>query len=273
MRPYAERRAARIERLEARAAKRRAEGESALATARDRASVIPMGQPIMIGHHSERRDRNYREKIHNGFRRGFEALKEAGELDRRASAAAENTAISSDDPEALDRLRAKLANLEAKRASYRDINAAIRKAQRAAAKAGAAWEPVAAAALVALGLPPAAAEELCKPDFAGRIGVAPYQLTNLGANIRTVQGRIVALERQAAEPEREPIDVGAVRIEEGDNRVKIYFPGKPPEAIRADLKRCGFRWAPSEGAWMRTPSYHARLDAQRIAAASQEVTS
>lgn len=270
MRPYAERRAARIARLEARAAKLRAEGESHIARADARAGQIPMGQPILVGHHSERRDRNFRAKIERGFRRGFEALGEARELARRASAAEENTAISSDDPEALDKLRQKLAELELERKTSVEVNATIRAAVRRGKKQGEPWEPLAVAALVEQGLPRLAAEDLVEPDFCGRTGVPSYRLTNLGANIRRVAGRITALERQASEPEREPIAIGAVRIEESDNRVRIYFPGKPSEALRADLKRCGFRWAPSEGAWMRTPSYHARLDAQRIAAAATE---
>lgn len=35
------------------------------------ASVIPFGQPILIGHPSEQRDRNYRDKIHNTFGKAF----------------------------------------------------------------------------------------------------------------------------------------------------------------------------------------------------------
>ncbi len=35
------------------------------------------------------------------------------------------------------------------------------------------------------------------------------------------------------------------------NRVQLLFPGKPAADIRDVLKRNGFRWAPSEGAWQR----------------------
>ena len=31
-----------------------------------------MGQPILVGHHSEKGDRRYREKIHNTFGKSFE---------------------------------------------------------------------------------------------------------------------------------------------------------------------------------------------------------
>lgn len=35
------------------------------------ASIIPFGQPILVGHHSEQRDRNYRDRIHNTFGKAF----------------------------------------------------------------------------------------------------------------------------------------------------------------------------------------------------------
>ena len=36
-----------------------------------------------------------------------------------------------------------------------------------------------------------------------------------------------------------------------DNRVQLLFPAKPSEKVRRELKRHGFRWARSAGAWQR----------------------
>ena len=36
-----------------------------------------------------------------------------------------------------------------------------------------------------------------------------------------------------------------------NNRLQVFFPGKPAPEIRAAMKRFGFRWAPSVGAWQR----------------------
>jgi hypothetical protein len=36
-----------------------------------------------------------------------------------------------------------------------------------------------------------------------------------------------------------------------DDRVRIYFDGRPDEATRSKLKGAGWRWAPSAGAWQR----------------------
>src|SRR5690606_39184261 len=125
MRDYEQRKAARIERLRARAAAARAQGNERIDAARQLAERIPLGQPILVGHHSERRARRDAERIRNGFTRGFERLKLADELDRRARAAEQNTAISSDDPDAVEKLRAELAKQEAFHARWKAINKAL----------------------------------------------------------------------------------------------------------------------------------------------------
>lgn len=265
MRPYAERRAARIARLEERAAAKKDEAAAAFRRADQIANVIPMGQPILVGHHSERRHRKDIARIDNGMRRGFEANKEAAELERRAAAAASNTAISSDDPEAIDKLREKLVKLEAERARYKKINAAIRTTKLRANKDGVAWEPLAIAALVELTITESLARDLVTPDFAGRIGIADYQMANIGAEVRRLERRIADLESRDARSCREPEVYGEIRVEESENRVRLYFPGKPAEAIRSRLKSAGFRWSPSEGAWQRMASEGAWFHARTIA--------
>src|SRR5258707_866849 len=61
--PYEAKRAARIERMRARA-KRLAHGaEAARDSARAIGAMIPFGQPILVGHHSERRHRRDLERI------------------------------------------------------------------------------------------------------------------------------------------------------------------------------------------------------------------
>jgi hypothetical protein len=53
----------RAERLDDKAARLDRSAGAAFERADQLASVIPLGQPILAGHHSERRDRNYRDKV------------------------------------------------------------------------------------------------------------------------------------------------------------------------------------------------------------------
>jgi len=232
------RRAARIERLRAAADRKRNEAESTLKTARDRASIIPFGQPILVGHHSENRDRGYRAKIESGYRRGFEAMDAASALDAKASAAESNTAISSDDPDALEALRAKLAKLQSDHAQMIAINKLILKKNRAG--------------LTALGLSEAQIVNLYTPDCFGSIGFASYKLTNSNGQMKQVKQRIASLEARS-KMSLITVEINGVEIQADpiDNRVKMVFQGKPERVIIEDLKSNGFRWSPTAGAWQR----------------------
>lgn len=49
-----------------------------------------------------------------------------------------------------------------------------------------------------------------------------------------------------------------------DARVRIYFDGRPKADVANELKRNGWRWAPSEGAWQRQNTNAARFNAKQI---------
>jgi hypothetical protein len=129
MSTYRERREARAERLEGWADKRESKGNAAIGTARARADLIPFGQPILVGHHSERADRNYRGKINAGFERGFADLAKADAMRSRAAniTAQAAHAIYSDDADAIERLTERIDGLEAERARIKAFNVSARK--------------------------------------------------------------------------------------------------------------------------------------------------
>ena len=67
-------------------------------------SVIPMGQPILVGHYSEQRDRNYRERAWNKMGKGVGELDKAKYYaDRAVTARATAEGAQYSNPAYLDR--------------------------------------------------------------------------------------------------------------------------------------------------------------------------
>lgn len=128
-RTYRERREAQAERLRQWATKRETRAEQAAASVDALTSSIPLGQPILLGHHSQRRAERDRDRIVNGTRRVVEHSTKAREFTSRAKnieAAAEH-AIYSDDADAITRLKERIAGLENERNAIKAYNAACRK--------------------------------------------------------------------------------------------------------------------------------------------------
>jgi len=161
----------------------------------------------------------------------------------KARAAMNNHAISSDDPEALTRLREKLARLERLQEQMKAANAAIRMKDTAKGDAK----------LAELGFSPIDIAKLRKPDWVGRVGFPSYALTNNGATIRSVKERIAQLEARAAAPAPEgwAFDGGEVICNVAENRLQVSFAAIPEKAVRTTLKICGFRWSHYNGVWQR----------------------
>ncbi len=126
---YRDRRLARAERLREWAEKRAHRSTGNFTRAHNLVKDIPLGQPILVGHHSERRHRRTLERSDNAMRQACEDSDKAGEMSSRAAniEAAVDRAIYRDDPDAIERLTEKLSGLEALRARYKAENAAYRK--------------------------------------------------------------------------------------------------------------------------------------------------
>lgn len=233
---------AKRERYEARASKAQDESRALYGRARGMAEVIPFGQPILVGHHSEGRDRNYRNRIHNTFGKAFAAQDKAAHYAQKAASVGTG-GISSDDPDAIKKLRAELASAEKSQDMMKAANKAIRANKTPETQT---------AALVALGFTEAQSAEAIKPDFARRVGFPSYALSNNNANMTRIKGRIAELEKRSQRVDVEKAgDSFTYREDTTENRVMFIFEGKPDEATRAILKREAFKWSPSRGAWVR----------------------
>ena len=242
---YEERREARADRLEERAQKAADKAANAFRRSEDAVRGIPAGQPILPGARGIPQ-RKAQERSWKLMGACVENDRKADYLQRRADAVRGNTAISSDDPEALEKLEEKLAALQADQERDKALNSYYRKHKTVRGFEGISDE---GAAKIDAGLTELR-EALRRP-------VPAFELSNRNAEINRLKKRIEQLRRvDGMEHVEIPFAGGVLMTNEEINRVQIIFDDKPDETLRARLKANGFHWAPSEGAWQaqRTPA-------------------
>ncbi|MGQ1480532.1 DUF3560 domain-containing protein (plasmid) [Acinetobacter baumannii] len=238
---FEERQSNRQERYEELADKATSKSTAYFQRSSEMADCIPFGQPILVGHHSEKRDRNFRAKIHSTMGKSVEEMKKAEYYENKAASVGTG-GISSDDPNAPDKLQAKLEGLQKAQERMKAANKLIRKVtDREECLKG----------LIELGLSEKVALEALTPLY-GRCGFPAYALQNNNAEIKRLKSRIAELnaieERPTQEVETDLYKYSECKIE---NRCMFIFEGKPSDEIRQILKGNGFKWSPSRGAWVR----------------------
>jgi hypothetical protein len=242
MNKYEQKQEERRQRYQERAAGASSESDAAWNEARKRGEAIPFGQPILVGHHSEGRDRSYRAGINRLHEKSFALSDKARHYEQKAASVGTG-GISSDDPDAIEKLRAELAGCQDSQERMKAANKAIRAGKTPDKQL---------TALMELGYCAEVAQSLIKGDFCGRVGFASYQLSNNNANMTRIKKRIEQLEalrsREAVELETEGYKY---REDADENRVMFEFEGKPSPDVRELLKRNAFKWSPSRGAWVR----------------------
>lgn len=199
-----------------RALSRKAKKESVASYERSNAivSMIPMGQPILVGHHSESMHRNALKRCWNAMDKSVELQHKSEYYKEKAEATLNNNAISSDNPEAVNLLKDKLNKLETQRTEIKEFNKKARKE--------------------------------------GKNPYQSYVLSNLSQNIASVKKRIEYLQRlDSIKEKEEEINGVKLKLNKEDNRVQLFFDGKPDVETRTKLKSNGFRWSPYNGCWQR----------------------
>lgn len=255
---YDERLNERRERYEARAVSARAESNILHKRASDMLSVIPLGQPILVGHHSERGHRRLLEKADKLYRKAFVDCAGKAEHYESKAAGVGRGGISSDDPDAVFKLLGKLQSCMKSQISMKAANKAIRKHKNDRNQQ--------LYALIDLGFKFEDANVLLNGDFCGRIGFASYALQNNNAEIKRLQARIKQLESVKAieEPQREEYAGFALSVDPEDNRILFYFDGKPADEVRSILKSNSFKWSPTRKAWVRKVTPNAMEATRRV---------
>lgn len=170
--------------------------------------------------------------------------------------------IMAGDADAVDRLRAEIAEAEAYHAQLLGVN----KAHKAFLK-----DP---ASLDRSPLPEKQKQLIrnYKPEYSWEPHpIPPYRFTNNGANIRRMKQRLETITAAKAAPQVEAEGTNA-RFEDcpPDNRVRLFFPGKPSAEVRTRLKSGGFRWSPTIGAWQAYRHDHTIELAKREAGLTTE---
>lgn len=260
MNTYEEKKQAKIDRYRELAAKKANESNARCEESRRLGSILPFGQPILVGHHSEGKHRRLIAKIGSNMDKSIELQDTANYYEQKAISAENNTAISSDDPEAIVKLKAKIEKLE----SDRDKMKAMNKAYKAY-ETKQDTKP-----LIALGYPEEKIKALHVKIQDGyswcRQPYPSYTLTNLGATIRNTKDRLEKLEKVKDIPNSE-LTINNIRIlmNMEANRIQVFFPCKPDYNTISELKHGGFRWSPTNGAWQAYRKQRPLDIAKRIA--------
>lgn len=255
MNSYEAKQEAKRARLERAADNANAEASEAFDRARAATAGIPLGQPILVDHHSAGRHRAALRKSDNAMRRGVEATKRAEELARRAEAVGTG-GISSDDPDAVEKLDDKRTDLEKERDLMKACNRHYKKTGTLDGfEAPADFIENARSYLRFSGVP--------FPTFA---------LSNIGARIRHAAKRVARIERVAeiAEAQGEAKTTthpkGATVIEDpADNRVSVKFPSRLSRDDYKRVRSAGFVWSPTRDAFTRKYSTTAIYYANKLA--------
>lgn len=204
---------------------------------------------MMPGHHSYKRDRNYRERIGNKFQKAHELGQLASHHTSRAGGIEHQLerSIFSDDPDAVEAIRAKVAALEQRREWYKRVNAAWRKAKKPAADNGPAWEAIAAALDCLVDDLTEGRKNLIRQPYHGQPYPA-YCGQNIGGNISRLKARIGDIERRKTRQAAAEAAGGTLVTRSQDGRsCSVTFEEKPDRAVLNALKAAGFFW--SGGSW------------------------
>lgn len=165
--------------------------------------------------------------------------------------------ISSDNPNAIELLKQKIAKLEKNQEIMKSANKIIKNVKLD-------FETK-IKKLIEVGFTEDQAKVLFTPNCYGDIGYEGFELSNNNANIRRLKQRLAGLEKRANDSTSEK-NINGVKIVDNveDNRLQLFFNCKPSEPIRNQLKAAGFHWTPSLGCWQRFRSSSAKHQAEEI---------
>ena len=190
-----ERKQARADRYRERALQAKAGSTAAYRRSEELTKNIPSGQPILVGHHSEKRHRRALECSWNALGKSVELERKADYYAAKAEAAEHNRAIYAEDDDAVENLTERVAALESLQERMKAANRIIKNLKQT--------QEEKIEALCRLGFERRNAEELFVPNCFGQIGFADFTIRNNGANIRRLKKRLESVARQKSTPTKQ----------------------------------------------------------------------
>lgn len=223
---------------------RREAASAAFSSARETASNIPLGQPVLVGHHSESKMRN----LYNGIARKMDAGCESAKIaDLHTSKAAGireqlDRSIFSDDPDAVDALQARIAELEAKQEKMKAANKICRNTKTTEAEKAEALREL------FHGISDYCIRDMLHPEYSyEKPGFPSYALANNSGNIARLKKRVKEVERRNLLADKAAEAADGVAVTGDAEYVSVTFAKKPEYGIIRDMKDAGFRWG--GGSW------------------------
>jgi len=237
---YRERKEARMERRLDWAEKREQKAAQGFARVHRIADGIPFGQPILMGHHSERHARADQSRIQNGMAKACESQDMAAKHRSVADGIERqlDSSIYSDDHNAIEALTQRIAERETKRDNMKLANKLFKKGDTAGLAAiGLDFERVKAG--------------VDRQSENGRLSWLnvphpAYEITNLGATIRTDKKRLEQITAQNGRREAAE-NAGGQTVESFGEYSRVTFAEKPERSTMDSLRAAGFSWG--AGSW------------------------
>lgn len=254
---YRERRLAKAERLRDWAGSRERKSAAAFGTAERISDGIPFGQPILVGHHSEKRHRRDLDRIDSGMQNGIKHARKAENFRSRADniEAAAERAIYDDDPDAIERLEEKIAKLETEREASKTLN------KTHAFVGDSRWDRNGRAAKIIAKRTGFVTVQYIDGDKetveVPRAKLHPVtSTTHVNGILTTTRKRLDYLKRQrdndATRTTREA--AGATIAKNANGWLEVAFPDKPDREILDELSAAGFYWDRKRCCWFGHPS-------------------
>ena len=221
--------------------------------------AIPFGQPILVGHHSERSDRAYRKRIDNVHQQAMSEYEKAKYYENKAKGVG-TAGISGFDPEAVKKLEGKVETLQRGNERCDKALEMLKKGDREGA-------------INSLNARESTLRYLRMQDDRTVERILKDSKTGNNAEIRRIKDRIKDLKMNQYKQESinsseskkdNPLihnDLYNFKLDDG--RYQFEFDGKPEEEVRTILKSNGFKWSPSRGAWVRQATGNGQYGARR----------